>query len=291
MPLSQDFQSRITTLKEQYDRAKVGKESLLVLIDEAELSEGIYNSNAIENSTLTLPETEKILLELEVSRDVDLREVFEVKNLARATKYLHDNALGKELNRDIMLLLHQILMSNIHDDFGGRFRTQGEYVRVGTHIAPSPRQLETMVGDMFVGYTSNFGNYFLDKIAYFHLELETIHPFNDGNGRVGRLAINWHLVRLGFPSLILRDKEKDEYYQAFAEYRNNKANKTMVRILALALLESLHKRTTYLKGLPIIKLTDYAKNLAKPAPVLLNAAKRQSIPAFREKGVWKIGVD
>ena len=65
----------------------------------------------------------------------------------------------------------------------------------------------------------------------------------------------------------------------------------MDRIISLALLEALHKRITYLRGSKIIEATEYAKKIGKPTPVVLNAAKRQTIPAFREKGVWKIGVE
>jgi hypothetical protein len=63
----------------------------------------------------------------------------------------------------------------------------------------------------------------------------------------------------------------------------------MSNLFALALQESLHKRLAYLKGLNIIKLTDYAKKHNLQSNGQLNAAKRQTIPAFREKGVWKIG--
>jgi len=62
----------------------------------------------------------------------------------------------------------------------------------------------------------------------------------------------------------------------------------MARIIALGLMESLHKRITYLEGTPIIKLSEYAKGHQKTASSLANAARRQNIPAFREKGVWKI---
>ena len=74
---------KIEALKKEFDRLKIGKETLLDLIDESEIAESIYNSNAIENSTLTLKETEKIIMEMEVSRDVSLREVYEAKNLFR----------------------------------------------------------------------------------------------------------------------------------------------------------------------------------------------------------------
>ena len=78
----------IKALKKDFDQLKVGKESLLQMLGEAELPELVYNSNAIENSTLTLKETERILLELEVTRNVSVRELFEAKNLARVNEYL-----------------------------------------------------------------------------------------------------------------------------------------------------------------------------------------------------------
>ena len=65
----------------------------------------------------------------------------------------------------------------------------------------------------------------------------------------------------------------------------------MEKIISLAIMESLHKRITYLKGNKIIEAVEYAAKQDKPAPVILNAAKRQTIPAFRERGIWKIGVD
>ena len=81
---------KIKQLKREFEQFKGGKESLLVMIDEAEVPELVYNSNAIENSTLTLQETERILLELEVARNVSIRELFEAKNLARVTEYIRN---------------------------------------------------------------------------------------------------------------------------------------------------------------------------------------------------------
>jgi hypothetical protein len=62
----------------------------------------------------------------------------------------------------------------------------------------------------------------------------------------------------------------------------------MEKVIALALMESLHKRIAYLKGEEIVKLSDYAKKHTKSVNALLNSARRQGIPAFREKGIWKI---
>ncbi len=291
MATPQQVKKLLQDLKEEYDRLKIGKDSLLQLLDETEIPEVVYNSNAIENSTLTLKETERILLEMEVSRDVSLREVFEAKNLARIIEYTRFKLPELELNKEGIFLLHRMLLGNINDEIAGRFRAKDEYVRVGSYIAPAPEHVDRMIEQTLIEYSSDLTSYFIDKIAKFHLEFETIHPFNDGNGRLGRVLINLQLQKLGFPRIIIRNKEKDNYYHSFEVYRDNKDGRLMEKILGLALLESMHKRLAYLKGKTIISLTDYARKVNKRGSALLNAAKRQSIPAFREKGVWKIGVD
>ena len=279
----------IKVLKTKYDQLSKGKASLLKLIDESELSESVFNSNAIENSTLTLKETERILMEMEISRNVSVREVFEAKNLARVLEYIRSKSVEPDLSIEAIILLHKMLMGNINDAIAGRFRKKGEYVRVGTHIAPTPEHVERMIESIISDYFADHSIYFTDKIARFHLDFETIHPFCDGNGRMGRVIINYQLGRFGFPNVIIRDKEKQTYYQAFGEYKDLKKNKAMEKIITLALTESLHKRIAYLQGDKISTLADYAKAYKKSINALLNAARRQTIPTFREKGVWKIG--
>lgn len=282
---------QIQELKAEFDVLRKGKDALLAMLDEAEIPEAVYNSNAIENSTLTLKETEKILLDMEVSRDVSVREVFEAKNLARVIEYTRKKSLEKEIDKETILLLHQMLIGGIHDEIAGRFRTAGEYVRVGTHVAPAPERVERMIKETLLQYSSDLGSYFLDKIAKFHLDFETIHPFNDGNGRIGRVLINYQLQQLGFPRIIVRDREKQDYYRAFNVYRDGINTKMMEKILFLGLLESFHKRIAYMKGESIVPLAEYTKRHRLSAPAVSNAARRQKIPAFREKGVWKIPDD
>lgn len=285
------IKNRIKFLREEYDQLKIGRESLLRIIDEAEIPELVYNSNAIENSTLTLKETERILLELEISRNISLREVFEAKNLARIIEYIHLKLSELELTKELILFLHKMLIGNINENIAGRFRGENEYVRIGTFIAISPEHIERKIEQLLIEYSSDHNNYFIDKIAKFHLEFENIHPFIDGNGRLGRVLINFQLQKLGFPRIIIRNKGKNDYYNSFDTYRDDKDIKPMEKILSLALMESFHKRLTYFKGETIIPLTDYAKKVGKRGSAVLNAAKRQTIPAFREKGVWKIGLD
>jgi len=287
--ISTDIKLKISELKKQYDSLKTGKGSLLDMLAQAEVPESVYNSNAIENSTLTIEETERILLELEVARKVTVREVFEAKNLARVFEYIKNKTSSHNLDEELILFLHKMLIGGINDDIAGRFRNQGEYVRVGTHIAPAPEHVASMVESALLDYSSDHTTYFLERIAKFHLEFEHIHPFCDGNGRIGRVLINYLLMQLGFPPVIIRDKEKHLYYKTFAEYKDHKKTAGMEKILYLSLLESLNKRVTYLKGSKITTLAEYSRETDQSLNILINKAKRQTIPAFREKGVWKIG--
>ena len=282
--------SKLSALKKQFELLRLGKESLLILLEESELPELVYNSNAIENSTLTLKETEKILLELETSRDVSVRELFEAKNLARVIEYIRSKP-DTQLNIETILLLHKMLLGGINDDIAGRFRTTNEYVRVGSHVAPAPEHIHGLIESLLVDYISSDEDYFLERIARFHLEFERIHPFNDGNGRIGRVLVNLQLSKLGYPPLTIRNKgKKDSYYPAFKAYIDDKQTNALDRLLSLYLIESLHKRLAYLSGKKIIKLSENAKSSDLSVNSLLNAARRQTIPAFREKGIWKIGV-
>ena len=290
MATPQPVRARIRDLRREYETLRGGKESLLALIDDAEIPEGVYNSNAIENSTLTLDETERILLQQELSRNVTVREFFEARNLARVVDYTRNKAAAGELTRDLIVLLHQMLIGGIDDEIAGRFRRSGEYVRVGTHVAPGPERVEPLIAAALRDYASDLDSYFLDKVSLFHLRFETVHPFCDGNGRMGRVLINFQLYQLGLPPVIIRDKDKDIYYQAFRDYLERSRCQTMERILALALLESMHKRLSYLRGDVIVRLSDYIRQRGLSAPAVTNAARRQTIPAFREKEVWKIGL-
>ena len=207
---------------------------------------------------------------MEVSRNLDLREVFEAKNLATVMEYLRPKAQETRLSSEFINVLHLMLLTNINKN------------------TPAPEQITRLIENLIYDYSNDLESHYLEKIALFHLDFETIHPFNDGNGRIGRILINFQLLRLNLPPIIIRNKEKKLYYSAFSEYRNQKTSKTMAHIFALALMESLHKRIAYLKGGAIQPLTDFARSQNENPTKLLNAARRQTIPAFRERGVWKI---
>jgi len=281
--------TKIDTLRKEYFHASVGKEQLLKLISETEVFEQVYNSNAIENSTLSIEETEKILLQIDLDRYVTEREIHEAKNLARVTEYIDNNAKDKELSSDMMLFLHKILISNINNDIAGRFRERDEYVRVGNHIAPAPSEIMAGLAQIFVTYKADASKNIVERIAHFHLGFETLHPFIDGNGRIGRSLNNYLLIREEYVPINIRFLDRQEYYRAFQEFNNFEKTDIMEQIIYRALVNSYYKRLAYLKGLKIVTLNAYAKTYKLSHSNLINKAKRHTIPAFMEKGVWMIG--
>src|SRR4030066_317373 len=142
----------VDSLRARYYKASIGKDALIKLIAEAEVAEQVYNSNAIENSTLTLEETEKILLQIDLDRFITEREIFEAKNLAWVVSYIDKKAKEQELTPEVILSLHQMLITNIRDDVAGRFRKDNEFVRVGNHISPNPKEVVDRLEKMLAEY-------------------------------------------------------------------------------------------------------------------------------------------
>jgi Fic family protein len=282
--------NKISFLRERYYKASINKNALIKLVNDAEISDQVYNSNAIENSTLTLEETEKILLAIDLDRFISEREIFEAKNLARVVSYIEKRAKEQELTLDVMLALHKMLISNIRDDIAGRFRQGDERVRVGSHIAPAAKEIIGMLEKMLSVYNASSHENIIKRVAFLHLTFEYTHPFIDGNGRIGRVINNYLLIREGFVPINIKFIDRKKYYDAFKEFDEKGKTIIMEEIVGKALTNSYHKRLAYLEGKKIITLVEYAKENKLSHSNLINKAKRQTIETFLEKGVWKIGI-
>lgn len=290
MPKSPEIYKKIAELRQRYYHSAIGKESLLELIMEAEVAEQVYNSNAIENSTLSLEETEKILLQIDLDRFITQRELFEAKNLARVVEYIDHKAPEIPLTLETMLSLHKMLILNIRDDIAGRFRNNHEYVRVGSHIAPAPQEIKERLAKMLAEYQATSHESIIRRIAKLHLTFEHTHPFVDGNGRIGRVINNFLLIREGYVPINIKFMDRKKYYEAFNEFDTKGETTIMEDIVGKALTNSYHKRLAYLEGKKIVTLAQYGKAKKLSHSNLLNKANRQTIEAFLEKGVWKIGI-
>ncbi len=291
MAKKSNIYNKIIELRERYYKSSNGKGALLSLLSETETAEQVYNSNAIENSTLSLEETEKILLQIDLDRYISERELYEAKNLARVVSYIDKKAKEQEMSLDVILMLHKMLISNIRDDIAGRFRGEGEWVRVGSHIAVSPKEVIERLEKMISEYNASHHENIIKRIARLHLTFEHIHPFMDGNGRIGRVLNNYLFIREGFVPINIKFIDRSKYYNAFKEFDFNGETKIMEEIVGKALTNSYHKRLAYLEGKKIITLNEFAKKNKIQHSNLINKADRQTIEAFLEKGIWKIGIE
>jgi Fic family protein len=142
-----------------------------------------------------------------------------------------------------------------------------------------------------VSFESELTTHIVTRVARLHLEFEHIHPFNDGNGRIGRVLMNHALQRHGFPPVIVRNKGKEKYYAMLRQYDLTGKSTLFESHLSTMILESLHRRITYLRGARIDTVSEVARAVGIKPNVMLNQSRRQVIPAFRERGVWKIAAD
>ena len=85
-------------------------------------------------------------MQINLDRYITEREIFEAKNLARVVSYINTKAKEHELTLEVILSLHKMLIANIRDDIAGRFRKDGEWVRVANHIAPDPKRSSRKIG-------------------------------------------------------------------------------------------------------------------------------------------------
>lgn len=289
--INQITKDRIATLSARYQALIRENPGAVHEMSLSEIPEMVYNSNAIENSTLTLEDTEDILLRDTIKKDADIREVYEAKNLARVTKCLLENP-GRELTVELILDLHKMLLAQINDDWAGTFRSGKQWVRVGAHIGANPDFVSGLMSELVAKYNAADELYFLDAIAWFHAEFETIHPFPDGNGRIGRVLINQQLMKLGYPPIIVPNNGKrTDYYPAFDTYRMNDRYDAFTQLFAGLLVESLYRRTTILSSAKIISVSAWAKQHGVAGNSALNKARRGTIPAFRLREKWMIAAE
>lgn len=175
-----------------------------------------FDTNRIEGSTLTYKDT-KLLLEEGISpREKPIRDVKEAENHKKAFLAMKEH-LSQDISRDLILHLHKILKENVTED-AGSFRT-GQ-VRVGMLIPVKADMIEVKIKNLLEWYKENQELHPLEKAAEFHCWFERIHPFFDGNGRVGRLLLNFILLKNAFPPIIVQNKNKRRYYTALQKADN-----------------------------------------------------------------------
>ncbi|MGQ0534479.1 MAG: Fic family protein [Methanobacteriota archaeon] len=175
-----------------------------------------YDSNAIEGNTLTLDETSQLLFDGLVPAK-SLREINEALNHKKAFDHLL--AYRGDLTKRLICDLHRIVVKDtLRSDLGseaGNYRTVQVYIRGVEWVPPAPKAVPKDMKVLLDWYAKNKRKANPVVVAaYFHSAFELVHPFVDGNGRVGRLLMNFILRKHGYPMVNIPTRRKREYYAA-----------------------------------------------------------------------------
>jgi len=175
-----------------------------------------YNTNAIEGSTITLEEAREII-HYKISPNKPLRDVRETE--AHSKVFLQMLKKNEKIIEELLLKWHKSIFGETKPDIAGRFRDY--FVRVGPHLAPDWQDVGNLMKN-FVEFI-NKGKKMnpVELAGRAHYQFEKIHPFGDGNGRVGRLLMNFILWHNEYPMLIIEYKKRKSYYKALQKDEDN----------------------------------------------------------------------
>lgn len=178
-----------------------------------------YDSTNIEGNTLTLQETSQLLFE-NITPRRSLREINEVINHKKAFDFILKNK--KDISKDLILQLHKLVVqSTLKPELEsqiGKYRTLQVYIRGTNWLPPKPEEVPREMGSLLSWYSKNKKVLHpLILAAYFHSAFETIHPFVDGNGRIGRLLMNLILHMHKYPMINIPNHKRHIYYKALED--------------------------------------------------------------------------
>jgi len=184
-----------------------------------------YNSNHIEGSKLTEDQT-RLIFEtrtIDAGDGIPIDDIIETSNHFRAIDYVIDKAL-EPLSEDIIKHLHLLLKQGTKDSFIEWFAV-GDYKKraniVGGRETCKPSEVSEVMNKLVTNFNSK-NNVAIDDIIELHAAFEYIHPFQDGNGRVGRLISLKECLRFNVIPFIIEDSKKAFYYRGLANWKQEK---------------------------------------------------------------------
>ncbi|MBC5754969.1 Fic family protein [Roseburia sp. BX0805] len=186
-----------------------------------------YNSGVIENPEVTYHNTREIFENGKVVNFTgDLRTLYEIENQKKCYEFILDKISDKApISRELILQIHKKLTQGTYDENRwnkgerpGTFKVHDYCVADGQGALPDevPGEIDELCEEL-VDIPDKGDNIF-KAAAYIHCKFENIHPFADGNGRVGRTLMNYFLMTHNYPPLIVYNATKDKYYAALGHY-------------------------------------------------------------------------
>lgn len=211
--------SLIPIIKDKLEVLKTRRpltEGELQRLNEEFLTEFTYNSNAIEGNTLTLRETDMVLRGLTIEQK-SLKEHLEVIGHKEAFDYVRELVSERvPLSEKIIKDIHYLVLADKKED-RGIYRRVPVRIMGAAHEPVQPYLIVPKMEELIEQYNNSTED-IVNKLALFHIEFESIHPFIDGNGRTGRLLVNMELMKAGYPPIDIKFTDRLKYYEAFDEY-------------------------------------------------------------------------
>lgn len=232
---------RIEELKAELDTRRPLTQGELERLNEEFMIEFTYNSNAIEGNTLTLQETAMVLEGITIDQK-PLKDHLEAVGHKDAFLYVLNIVSNKmPLTEFVIKNVHSLVLMNKPED-------KGVYRRVPVKIMGAftepvqPYMIEPKITELLAENEKRKATMnIIERVARFHLEFESIHPFIDGNGRTGRLLMNFELIQNGYPPINVKFSDRKRYYDAFDSYSRNQDATPMTILIAKYVTERLEQ--------------------------------------------------
>jgi Fic family protein len=233
--------ARIENKKVQLDRLRPLPGPAVARLRDQILVEWIYNSNAIEGSTITLQETRLILETGLTIGGKSLREHFEVINHRDAIDYVENLVESPEpITPFHVRQIHKLVLSRVDDENAGRYRETQVRIAGAAFTPPESWQVPNLMtewGEWLASEEADSHPVALAALA--HHRLVAIHPFIDGNGRTARLVMNLILMRAGYPPTVIQRINRRQYYRVLEQADAGKLA-ALVNFLGRAVERSLN---------------------------------------------------
>ena len=237
----QEKLKKVEELKNKLNTLRPFTEDELKRLDEEFMIEYTYDSNAIEGSTMTLEETALVLKENITIAEKPLNEHLSAIGHKEAYCYIENLVKQKhELDENEILNIHSLVLMD-RPEAKGKYRNVPVKI-LGTNAQMSePYLIKPNMENLINWYKEEKQLSLIEKITMFHLKFETIHPFLEGNGRTGRLILNFELMKNGYVPINIKYKDRRRYYAAFKSYNENNDITEMTSLVCDYLIEELNK--------------------------------------------------